>query len=321
MAPQDAMQTVTGTRQLPSAGGAPLDQLADLLVARGHCDGKTLERARRVAAETGQRLDAVLIQLGMTTERAVAEALAALLDLPLATADRYPAEAVLPERLGRRFLRQARALPVAVEDDRLVLATADPLDDFTPAAVAAATGRAVALEVALPVDLDAAFDRLYPETASEDDRAGDAQAASGQGEPNEEDAERLKDMASEAPVIRLVNQIIARAVETQASDIHIEPFEDRLRVRYRYDGVLHEADSPPLRLAAPITSRIKIMAKLDIAERRLPQDGRIKLAVRGQETDFRVSTVPSLTARRWCCACSTARPSSSTTPSSASRPP
>ena len=114
------------------------------------------------------------------------------------------------------------------------------------------------------------------------------------GEALEEDAERLKDLASEAPVIRLVNQLIGRAVETHASDIHIEPFEDRLRVRYRYDGVLHEADSPPARLAPAIISRVKIMSKLDIAERRLPQDGRIKLAVRGTEIDFRVSTTPTL---------------------------
>ena len=141
----------------------------------------------------------------------------------------------------------------------------------------------------MPIELEAALDRLYPD--------GDAAAerdAGGCGEPLEEDAERLKDLASEAPVIRLVNQIIARAVETQASDIHIEPFEDRLRVRYRYDGVLHEVESPPPRLTAAIISRIKIMARLDIAERRLPQDGRIKLAVRGQEVDFRVSTIPSL---------------------------
>lgn len=95
-------------------------------------------------------------------------------------------------------------------------------------------------------------------------------------------------------MIRLVNNIIGRAVETQASDIHIEPFEDGLRIRYRYDGILHEAETPPPRVGAAITSRIKIMAKLDIAERRLPQDGRIKLAVRGQEVDFRVSTIPSL---------------------------
>ena len=113
-------------------------------------------------------------------------------------------------------------------------------------------------------------------------------------EPAEEDAKRLKDLASEAPVIRLVNQMIARAVETHASDIHLEPFPDRLRVRYRYDGVLHEVEPPPPLLQAAIISRIKIMARLDIAERRLPQDGRIKLTVRGHEIDFRVSTIPAL---------------------------
>ena len=179
-------------------------------------------------------------------------------------------------------------MPVAVDDDALVLATADPLDEFTPAAVAAACGRRVRLEVAVPIELEAALERLYPADGQAEEAQPEARA------PLEEDAERLKDLASEAPVIRLVNQIITRAVETNASDIHVEPFEDRLRVRYRYDGVLHEADNPPIRLAAAITSRIKIMARLDIAERRLPQDGRIRLAVRGQEIDFRVSTVPSL---------------------------
>jgi general secretion pathway protein E len=113
-------------------------------------------------------------------------------------------------------------------------------------------------------------------------------------EPAEEDAERLKDLASEAPVIRLVNQLIARAVETHASDVHLEPFPDRLRIRYRYDGVLHEVEPPPARLQAAVISRIKMMARLHIAERRLPQDGRIKLTVRGHEIDFRVSSIPSL---------------------------
>ncbi len=296
VAPQDTLQTVGDARDPLPVERSPLDRLASLLIAQGFCDEQTAERARRVAADTGQRLDAVLVQLGMVTERTVAEAFAVLLGLPLAGPDRYPTDApLLPERLGRRFLRQARALPVAVEGGRLVLATADPLDPFTPAAVAAATGKPVTLEVALPVELEAALERLYPEQSPEAGHGADPHAPAAPGaEHNEEDAERLKDMASEAPVIRLVNQIINRAVETQASDIHIEPFEDRLRVRYRYDGVLHEVDSPPSRLAAPITSRVKIMAKLDIAERRLPQDGRIKLAVRGQETDFRVSTVPSL---------------------------
>src|SRR5262249_53072068 len=157
---------------------------------------------------------------------------------------------------------------------------ADPLDGFIPAAIEAATGQRVVIEIAVPIELEAAFNRLYPRDKDEEVSAEQGGAA---GEPHEEDAERLKDLASEAPGMRLVNQLIGRAVETQASDIHIEPFEDGLRVRYRYDGVLQEAESPPARLMPAITSRIKIMAKLDIAERRLPQDGRIKLAVRGHE--------------------------------------
>jgi len=273
------------------SGGADdrLEALSSVLLERGLIDDKTLERARRVASETGQRLDAVLTQLGLVSERGLAESLAAFLHLPLVTADRYPAEPLLVDRLKARFLRKAHALPIDVDDSRVILAMADPLDQFTRTAVAAATGRAIAVEIALPIELDAALNRLYPD-ANVAETAGGSEG----DEPLEEDAERLKDLASEAPVIRLVNQMIARAVETQASDIHIEPFEDRLRVRYRYDGVLHEAESPQARLTAAITSRIKIMARLDIAERRLPQDGRLKLAVRGQEVDFRVSTIPSL---------------------------
>jgi general secretion pathway protein E len=280
-------------RDLPVSEESAVAALADLLIERGLVDGKTLDRARRVSTESGQRLDSVLIQLGLIGERGLAESYAALLGLRIAGTDRYPEEPVLPERLKPKFLRKARAVPIRSDGDTVSIVVADPLDSFTLQAIASATGRQVAIEIGVPIELDAALDRLYPESGTGqgdvvDDVTGEA------GEPLEEDAERLKDLASEAPVIRLVNQIIARAVETQASDIHIEPFEDRLRVRYRYDGVLHEAESPPGRLQAAITSRIKIMSRLDIAERRLPQDGRLKLAVRGQEVDFRVSTVPSL---------------------------
>jgi general secretion pathway protein E len=265
-----------------------LDALGDILLRQGHCDQRTLERARRVATESDQRLDAVLIQLGLVSERGLADAYAELLSIPVTTADRYPqTEPVLPERLNAVFLRHTRAVPLATDEETVLLAAADPLDTFTQAAVAVATGRQVRLQVAVPIELEAALNRLYPvEGPATADDAADA--------PLEEDAERLKDLASEAPVIRLVNLLITRAVETHASDIHIEPFEDRLRVRYRYDGVLHEAEPPPRNLAAAITSRIKIMARLDIAERRMPQDGRIRMAVRGQDVDFRVSTIPSL---------------------------
>jgi general secretion pathway protein E len=152
----------------------------------------------------------------------------------------------------------------------------------------------VRVAVAVPIELEAAFDRLYATSNEDGDDAALLDEVIADAEPAEEDAERLKDLASEAPVIRLVNQLIARAVETHASDVHLEPFPDRLRVRYRYDGVLHEIEPPPARLQAAVISRIKIMARLDIAERRLPQDGRIKLTVRGHDIDFRVSTIPSL---------------------------
>lgn len=278
----ETVKTVATTEQ---------ERLGALLVSRGHCDAKTLDRARSVAAESGQRLDSVLIQLGLVNERGLADAFAVLLEWPLAAAEHYPTEPVLPERLSAKFLRQARAVPLEVDGDKLHLAMANPLDRFTPAAVSAATGLKVIPEVAVPIELDAALGRLYPNPSA----AGpETPPEADSGDWLQEDTERLKDLASEAPVIRLVNQLIARAVETQASDIHIEPFEDRLRVRYRYDGVLHEIESPPARMAAAITSRIKIMSRLDIAERRLPQDGRIKLAVRGQDVDFRVSTIPSL---------------------------
>jgi general secretion pathway protein E len=269
------------------AGPVTVDRLIDSLVAQG-TDGRAVERARLVARDSGQRLDIVMLRLGLVGERQLAEAAAALTGSVVVSADRYPA--ALPGCAGLmtpRFLRASRALPIAETETEVTVALADPLDGFTQAAIAAATGRAVRIEVAVPVELEAALNRLLPEA--------DAVAATAEdAAPLEDDAERLKDLASEAPVIRLVNQIISKAVETGASDIHVEPFEDALRVRYRYDGVLQEAENPPQRLAAAIVSRIKIMARLDIAERRLPQDGRIRLAVRGQDVDFRVSTVASM---------------------------
>ncbi|GBQ24878.1 general secretion pathway protein E [Tanticharoenia sakaeratensis NBRC 103193] len=268
------------------------EALDQILLARGDCDARTLARARRVAEETGNTLPRVLAQLGLVGERALADAYAALLHAPLARPEDYAAidEPVWPERLNARFLRHARALPLRLSDNTLWLAMADPLDRFVHQSVRLATGADVSPVVAVPIELDAALARLYPEI-----EPGAEPDADGAGEAGHEaDADRLRDLASEAPVIRLVNQLIARAVETRASDIHVEPFEDALRVRYRYDGVLHEGAEHPARLAPAIVSRIKIMARLDIAERRLPQDGRIQLAVRGQDVDFRVSTVPSL---------------------------
>jgi general secretion pathway protein E len=271
-----------------------LGKLGMSLVDGGAIDRRTLDRARRVAAETGARLDQVLTQLGLVSDRGLAEALAQLIAAPLVGAADYPDAPLLHDRLKPKFLRRVRAMPIAATADRAIIAMADPLDIFARHAIAAAIGRPVAVAVAVPIELEAALERLYAELSDSGDTAEMLDEMVADAEPAEEDAERLKDLASEAPVIRLVNQLIARAVETHASDVHLEPFPDRLRIRYRYDGVLHEVEPPPARLQAAVISRIKIMARLDIAERRLPQDGRIKLTVRGHEIDFRVSSIPSL---------------------------
>src|SRR5579875_3558285 len=163
----DAPYARSGSARMPdtmtvASGVAAIDALAAILLARGLCDERAIERARRVAAETDGRLDHVLKQLGLVTERDLASSYAALLDVPLASAERYPADPLLPERLEARFLRAARALPIALEGAVLVLAMADPLDDFTARAVAAASGCEVAIEVAVPIELEAAIERLYP---------------------------------------------------------------------------------------------------------------------------------------------------------------
>ena len=266
--------------------------LGDFLIERGQLDAVGLARARRVAGESAGRIDTVLTQLGLVSERALAEATARLLGLEIVAPAVYPKEAILPDRLRLKFLRRSKALPIALDERTLTVAMVDPLDGFAVTSMGIAAQREIEIRVAVPIELESAFDRLYgevegPAQSESDDLVHPANAT-------EDDAERLKDLASEAPLIRLVNQLISRAVETRASDIHIDVLEDRLRIRYRYDGVLHEVEAPPRRLQPAIVSRIKIMAALDIAERRLPQDGRIKLAVRGHEIDLRVSTVPSL---------------------------
>ena len=201
-----------------------LARLGSVLVEGGAIDRRTLERAGRVAAETGGRLDHVLTQLGLVSERGLAEALAQLLGAPLVAIADYPDTPLFLDRLKVKFLRKVRALPIAATNGRATLAMADPLDAFTRNAVAAALGHPVAVAVAIPIELEAAFDRLYAGSEDGSDGAALLDEVATDAEPAEEDAERLKDLASEAPVIRLVNQLISQAVETHASDIHIEPF-------------------------------------------------------------------------------------------------
>ncbi|MFO1311909.1 MAG: type II secretion system ATPase GspE [Burkholderiales bacterium] len=269
-------------------------RLGEILIERGKLDQATLERALRLQQESEERLGALLVTLGVVAQRDVADALSEQLALPLVDAASYPEFPILEERVSTRFLRETRVLPLREDDTEVALAMADPTDSYAIGAVEMVTGRTVKPMVAIPGELEAALERLY----------GTGKTAQGEVMGGVEtrvddldfdaDVQQLKDLASEAPVIRLVSLVITNALDMRASDIHVEPFENRLAVRYRVDGVLHDVESPPKRLAAAVISRIKIMANLDIAERRLPQDGRIRLRVQGKEIDLRVSTVPTM---------------------------
>ncbi|MDJ0944588.1 MAG: type II secretion system ATPase GspE [Kiloniellales bacterium] len=269
------------------------DLIGARLVAQGKLEQSALQRAERARAESGERLDRVLTRLGLVGERDMAEAMAAELELPIVGAEDYPEAPVLDGLLSVRFLKNSRVLPLSEDEAGIALAMADPLDRFAIEAVALRAERPVRPHVAVAAELENAQERLYSGGKTSIDQIAES-LEEGDEETTEADVERLRDLASEAPVIRIVNHLITKAVEARASDIHIEPFEAQLRVRYRIDGVLQDVDAPPARLRAAIISRIKIMAKLNIAEHRLPQDGRIKIVARGKEIDLRVSTLPAL---------------------------
>ncbi len=269
------------------------DSIGKLLIERGKLNAADLDRARRVQQETPERINVILTQLGLVSEGDMAEALALYLDLPLVTAADYPTQAILEDQISTKFLKEYRIIPLADTAEGLVLAIADPLDAYAVNAMRLLTGKPVLPRVGVPAEIEAAFERLYGTSKASIENIFE-EVTSEEDEGTNEDIERLKDLASEAPVIRMVNMLISRAVEMRASDIHIEPFERKLKVRYRIDGVLREVDAPPSRLRAAVISRVKLMAKLNIAETRLPQDGRIRLVIRGKEIDLRVSTVPSM---------------------------
>jgi general secretion pathway protein E len=269
------------------------ESLGELLIERSKLDRPGFERAKRLREGQSERLYTLLPKLGLVSERDMAQAIADRLELPLVTPNDIPDLPLLEEKLSPRFLREVHVLPLADSPEGLVLAMADPLDSYATDAIGLISGREIFPRVAEPAMLETAIERLYGRGPSALDELVEG-GSTEEDETLELDVERLKDLASEAPVIRLVSHLISEAVERRASDIHIEALEHGLNVRYRIDGLLREIDPPPSRFRAAIVSRIKIMAKLNIAERRLPQDGRIKLAVRGTPIDLRVSTIPTM---------------------------
>lgn len=265
--------------------------MCDWLLAHAGLKPGDLERARRLAQESASSsLTELLTRLGLVSELDVARAWASTLGAPLLMADAVALPGDALPGLTERFMRHQRLLPIGTHADGVHVLAANPGNAYALQAVRYACQTPVYVSIGVASDVDVLIERFYGQGRSAmgslietmDDHSG-----------TEDDIEHLKDLASEAPVIRLVNLILQRAVEQRASDIHIEPFESQLKVRYRVDGVLHESEAPPSSSSAAIISRLKILARLDIAERRLPQDGRIMLRIQGKELDLRVSTVPT----------------------------
>jgi len=267
-----------------------VEQIGQVLQQAGFCTSRDFERARLGATGDGHlRTDRVLILLGLVKERQLAEVYSQVLSLPLVTPDDYPKVPLFPDLLPESFVRETKSVAIALDGNTLMLALADPLDRFVRDVVSIRTKYSVSTGVAVPLELDSAINRLFPTSHTGPVPLRDPQSDF----LLERDVERLKDLASEAPIIRLVSDIIQRAVEMRASDVHLEPDSTEFLIRYRCDGVLFVEGRRPAAEAPAILSRIKIMANLNIAERRLPQDGRFQMSVRGAEIDFRVSTMPS----------------------------
>lgn len=261
------------------------------LIARGILAGQSLDRLRRLqSSQTATPISELLSKLGLVAESVLADAWIEVTGLP-----RYEGIPAAPDveelpQLARRFLTHHAIAPLCRQaDDVIQVVAARPANEYAFKAIEYATGASVQVLIGLASEVERLIEMGYGEGRS----AIESLTSHFQKDVYTNDIEYLKDLASEAPVIKLVNVILQRAVELHASDVHVEPFENRLAVRYRVDGLLRETESPPVSSSAAVISRIKLMASLDIAERRLPQDGRILFQVQGRQLDLRISTLPT----------------------------
>jgi general secretion pathway protein E len=266
----------------------------------------TEEQLQKIAAQgNGKSIGKRLVEMGYIAEEEMLNIMGRLLNLPylklseLEKSSTFSADNIprLDDRISVKFMKEYKIFPLKMDNNTLTLAMSDPLDVSTIDEVKLITGCDIKICLSMENEILDAIEKQYGTGATTMERIiGDMseEEIDLMGGEAEEDTEHLKDLASEAPVIKLVNLIITRAVEIGASDIHIEPFEGDLKIRYRIDGVLHDVESPPKKLQSAVISRIKIMSKLNIAERRLPQDGRIRFKAMGKNIDMRVSTLPTI---------------------------
>jgi type IV pilus assembly protein PilB len=266
------------------------NQLGTLLVSQGLLPRDRLDAALVEQAETGKPLPRVLIERGYVNEVDLVRALAAQVGLEFVDLSEVSVDAsvatLIPENLSRKY----QALPIFWEEHRLVVAIADPSNVFAVDDIRAITGADIRTVVATSGQLAELIDRFHRLDGEVDTVAQEAADELGPGD----DISSLSEIIEDAPIVKFVNLLITQAVSDRASDIHVEPGERDLRIRFRIDGVLHEVMHSPKSIQNGVISRLKVMAEIDIAERRLPQDGRISLTVGGKPIDLRVATLPTV---------------------------
>ena len=266
------------------------NQLGSLLVANGLLTQESLDAALNEQAQTGRSLGRILIDLGLIRESDLVATLAGHIGLEFIDLGEYAvdpsAASVISDSLARRY----QAIPVGWEDGRLVVAMADPSNVFAIDDIRTITGVEVRTVVATRASILEAIDKYH----RMDSEADEISAAAASEFEEEEDLSSVRQVVEDAPIVKLVNVLITQAVNDRASDIHIEPTEKDVRVRYRIDGVLHEVMRSPKNIQSGIISRLKIMADINIAERRIPQDGRVTATIAGKPVDLRVATLPTV---------------------------
>jgi type IV pilus assembly protein PilB len=274
-------------------------RLGELLVREKLISLQQLRKAQDEQKKTGQTLSYALAKLGFASDGEITNFLSAQYRLPAINLDEYEIDSDVIKLVGKEVCEKHRIIPVSRSGSSLIIAMADPTNLHAIDDIKFLTGYNVEPVVAGENGIATAIDRYYNAGPSIEDVMADLHLEDEEIDfvEGEEDINvvELEKASADAPVIRLVNVLLLNAIRKGASDIHVEPYEKQLRVRYRIDGVLHEEMTPPLKLKNAISSRLKIMSQLDIAERRLPQDGRIKLKMgKGREMDFRVSVLPTM---------------------------
>ena len=273
------------------------DRVGELLVQKNLLSVDQLERAREEAALTGTRIGLQITKLGFVQEDELAAAISAQYGVPTLNLEDFEIDPEVIKLIPEEVSNKHQLIPVNRAGSTLIIATADPSNIFAIDDVKFLTGYNVEVVVAVEESIRRAIEKYYDRSASLDEVMADFDDEDFEVVSDEDsvDVDELAKATEDAPVVKLVNLILTDAIKKETSDIHIEPYEKDFRVRYRIDGVLYEVMRPPKKLRNALTSRIKIMADLDIAERRLPQDGRIKLKMgRDREMDYRVSVLPTL---------------------------